>query len=83
MDERNHRQARNEAFLRDVNERMATFDHDAQGSWVNGTDGRFAFQCECGQSPTCGGQVELTLGEYEQGAPKPIASSSYRATKIR
>ena len=27
---------------------------------------RFAFQCECGQSPTCGGQVELTLGEYEQ-----------------
>ena len=66
MDERNHRQARNDAFLRDVNERMATLDHDAQGSWVNGTDGRFEFQCECGQSPTCGGQVELTLGEYEQ-----------------
>src|SRR5687768_2056552 len=66
MDERRSRQARNEAFLRDVNERVATLDRNAQAGWAQGSDERFEFQCECGRSPTCAGRVELTLEEYDE-----------------
>jgi hypothetical protein len=66
VEERQSRQARNEAFLRDVNDRMATLDRNARAGWANGTDGRFEFECECGQSPRCGERIELTLDEYEE-----------------
>jgi hypothetical protein len=66
VDERHLRQARNEALLRDVNERVATLDRGPQTAWVNGTDERFAFQCECGRAPTCGECISVTLAEYDE-----------------
>jgi hypothetical protein len=66
MDERHVRQARNEALLREVNERVATLDRGAQEGWANGTEVRFEFQCECGRSPGCAERVSLTLAEYDE-----------------
>ena len=66
MDERHVRRARNEALLREVNERVATLDRGAQTAWANGKDERFAFQCECGRAPACGEQISLTLAEYDE-----------------
>ena len=66
MDERHLRQARNEALLREVNERVATLDRSPRTAWANGSDERFAFQCECGRAPTCGEQISLTLAEYDE-----------------
>jgi hypothetical protein len=56
-------QARNEALLRTVNERIHALDETAEG-WA-GADQRFVFRCECG-SEGCGEHVEMTLAEYER-----------------
>ena len=66
MDERRRQQARNEALLREVNERVATLDRSPQTAWTNGKDERFAFQCECGRAPACREQISLTLAEYDE-----------------
>jgi hypothetical protein len=60
--ERHERQARNEALIREVNERIEEVDRKA-GS---GPDVRFDFLCECGRDGGCEHTVELTLTEYEE-----------------
>jgi hypothetical protein len=65
MEERYERRARNEALLREVNERVAALDRGAQAGWANGLEERFDFQCECGRSPRCEQHVALTLTEYD------------------
>jgi hypothetical protein len=60
---RDELQARNEALLRTVNERIRAIDETAEG-WAD-ADERFVFRCECGD-PGCSEQVEMTLAEYER-----------------
>ena len=57
-------QARNEALLRSVNERIKRLDEEA-GAWTDPKQ-RFWFQCECGNTDTCHERVEMTLAEYER-----------------
>jgi hypothetical protein len=65
MEERLDRQARNEALVREVNERISTLDRDAAGSGaVEGID-TFGFHCECGRNGGCTEMVWMTLDEYE------------------
>jgi hypothetical protein len=61
MDKRLERQARNEALLREVNERIDAVDK-ASTSWDK--DGLFEFVCECGEG--CDVNVGVTLTEYER-----------------
>jgi hypothetical protein len=64
MDSRFELQARNEALLRTVNDRIKRLDQGA-GAW-SGRDERFWFQCECGNTDTCRERVQMTLAEYER-----------------
>jgi hypothetical protein len=57
-------QARNEALLRTVNDRIETLDEEA-GAWTDPKQ-RFWFQCECGNIDTCNERVQMTLAEYER-----------------
>jgi hypothetical protein len=57
-------QARNEALLRTVNERIRALDETAEG-WADAEE-RFVFQCECGNTEGCGEHVEMTLTEYKR-----------------
>lgn len=64
MDARLSTQARNEALIREVNERIESVDKQAPG-W--GDDALFDFLCECGQGDRCEvTTVQLTLDEYEE-----------------
>lgn len=63
MDDRLRRQARNEALIREVNERIDALEKKENG-WSK--DGRFEFLCECGREEVCHTTVELTLVEYER-----------------
>lgn len=69
MDVRQERQARNEALVREVNERIEQLDQAAEESSVAGMEGTFEFLCECGRAEgediTCEARVEMTLEEYE------------------
>ena len=69
MDQRQKRQARNEALVRRVNEKIEQLDHQAAGSADD--DMTFEFHCECGRADdpdgvSCEEYVELTLREYEE-----------------
>jgi hypothetical protein len=66
MTPRLERQARNEALVRQVNERIEEMDRaaEAQG-WVS-EDGRFEFHCECGAGDVCTARVFMTIEEYER-----------------
>ena len=71
MNGRLDRQARNEAVMREVNERVEGF-HQAAGE-ANGDRERtlFKFLCECGKGDAagevgCEGHVEMTIREYEE-----------------
>jgi len=64
MDARYELQARNEALLRTVNDRIKAIDQDA-GAWTDPKQ-RFWFQCECGNTDTCNERLEMTLAEYER-----------------
>ena len=65
MEERLERQARNEALVREVNERINTLDREAAGSGaVHGVE-TFRFHCECGRDGGCTELVWMTLDEYE------------------
>ncbi len=59
MDARRGRQARNEALIREVNERL----EDVAGR--GGALDLFEFHCECGAEPFCGELVAMTLEEYD------------------
>ena len=69
MNQRQKRQARNEALVRRVNEKIEQLDHQAAGSADD--DMTFEFHCECGRADdpdgvSCEEYVELTLREYEE-----------------
>jgi hypothetical protein len=61
MDARDERAAKNEALLRELNERI-----EEVGKGLGGTrdDQPLDFRCECGRSE-CDGFVSMTEGEYE------------------
>ena len=65
MEERLERQARNEALVREVNERINALDRDAAGSGAVDGVRTFGFRCECGRAGSCGETVWMTLAEYE------------------
>ena len=69
MDPRLKRQARNEALMREVNERIEKVDKAAEGAdWGPGAR-RFEFLCECGADGSgslCEAQIEMTIDEYEE-----------------
>jgi hypothetical protein len=65
VEERFERQARNEALVREVNERINTLDRDAAGSGAVDGVRTFGFHCECGSEGGCGEMVWMTLDEYE------------------
>ena len=56
---RQERLARNEAFFRDVNERIS----EVANALGDGQD-TYEFLCEC-SDPTCTQRIELTRAEYE------------------
>jgi hypothetical protein len=61
VEERFLRQARNEALMRTVNEKIAALGQGA-GGWAE-PEHRFEFQCECGKIG-CEGRVLMTQAEY-------------------
>lgn len=64
MERRLERKARNEALLREVNERIERIDREAESRASQ--EARFEFQCECGADDgSCESRVELTIAEYE------------------
>jgi hypothetical protein len=65
VDERLQRQARNEALVREVNERMEALDREAAGSGAVGSVQTFGFHCECGRNSGCPEMIWMTLDEYE------------------
>jgi hypothetical protein len=62
MDGRQERSARNEALLREVNERIHEVGERLQ---VLPQDDRLDFRCECGR-PSCEGYVSMTAPDYER-----------------
>jgi hypothetical protein len=64
MDERGARQAKNEALHREVNERLAEIDKQANAGWAT-EEQRFEFICECGAGD-CDARVLMLLEEYEE-----------------
>jgi hypothetical protein len=65
MDERLERQARNEALVREVNERISSIDRAAAESGALDEHSTFGFRCECGCEGGCPEVVWMTLEEYE------------------
>jgi hypothetical protein len=69
MDERLERTARNEALIREVNERIEQMDKAAEAMSVAPEETFFEFLCECGGDDgdiTCVEHVQMTIEEYEQ-----------------
>jgi hypothetical protein len=70
VEQRQERQARNEALVREVNERIEQLDQAAEETDLAGAGRMFEFLCECGRADesevACDAHVELTLEEYEQ-----------------
>jgi hypothetical protein len=64
VDKRAERRAKNEALLREVNERRAAIDREAGDSWADANE-LFEFVCECG-AEDCEERIELTLDEYDE-----------------
>ena len=64
------RQARNEALVREINERIESFNESLKDQGFRDELMTFEFQCECGagagRAPGCEEQVEMTLKEYEE-----------------
>ena len=65
MEERLERQARNEALVREVNERISALDRDGAESGALEGSRTFGFHCECGREGGCPDMVWMTLPEYE------------------
>ena len=64
------RQARNEALVREVNEKIERLDQATEESGFADQEMAFEFLCECGQGGddegvACEERVEMTLHEYE------------------
>jgi hypothetical protein len=65
MEKRLERQARNEALVREVNERINTLDRGAAGTGAVAGVESFGFHCECGRDGGCPQMIWMTLEEYE------------------
>ena len=69
MNPRLERQARNEALIREVNERIEGIDRAAEASSVDPGETLFEFLCECGVADGddvgCEEHVQMTIREYE------------------
>ena len=65
MDERAERIGRNEALLREVNERVERLTQEFRA-----TDEAMSLLCECGDS-NCHDRIELTVSEYERLRAEP------------
>jgi hypothetical protein len=66
MEGRLERRARNEAFVREVNERLERLDKASEAEGWPPQDGLFDFHCECGGGGTaCTEKVRVTVPEYE------------------
>ena len=68
MNPRLEQRARNEALVREVNERIEEVDKAAGEAGFGGEDPVFEFLCECGgdaDDVACGEQVRMTISEYE------------------
>lgn len=65
MNARAARQARNETLHREVNERLARLDKEADGAWAD-DDEVFDFLCECARGDACDARVRMRLADYEQ-----------------
>jgi hypothetical protein len=70
MDKRLERTARNEALIREVNERIEKVDKAAEEASLAPEEAFFEFLCECGAEEAgeigCEEHVQLTIREYEQ-----------------
>ena len=70
MNPRLRRRARNEALIREVNERIAQVDKAAEEANVAPEETFFEFLCECGRGDAsevgCEEQVQMTIQEYEK-----------------
>ena len=70
MNERLKRKARNEALIREVNERIEQVDKAAEEANVAPEETLFEFLCECGGDDAseigCEEQVQMTIQEYEE-----------------
>jgi hypothetical protein len=69
MNERLERKARNEALIREVNERIEQVDKAAEETSIAPEKALFEFLCECGGNDSgeigCAEHVHMTLEEYE------------------
>ena len=69
MDDRLERKARNEALMREVNERIAEVDKAAEKADLSPEQSFFEFLCECGGDGDgpggCEEHVQMTIQEYE------------------
>ena len=63
LPDRLERKARNEALLREVNERIAELGEAAR-TWE--PDGVIDFVCECGANGGCGERIRVPLSTYER-----------------
>jgi hypothetical protein len=70
MDRRLERKARNEALIREVNERIEKVDKAAEEATFGPGGTLFEFLCECGGGDAgdvgCEEHVEMTIQEYEK-----------------
>jgi hypothetical protein len=70
MDKRLERTARNEALIREVNERIEKVDKAAEEASLAPEEAFFEFLCECGGDEAsdigCEEHVQLTIREYEK-----------------
>jgi hypothetical protein len=70
VEKRLEQQSRNEALLREVNERIAEVDKAAEANNFAADETLFEFLCECGASDgeaaACEERVLMTVNEYEQ-----------------
>ena len=64
MEARYELQAKNEARMRTVNDRIKALDDEA-GAWTARQE-LFGFQCECGDTDSCDARLQMTLAEYER-----------------
>ena len=70
MTDRYERQARNEALVREVNERIAEVDKAAEEKNFGADGTQYEFLCECGandgEAAACEERVSMTINEYDQ-----------------
>jgi hypothetical protein len=60
------KRARNEAFVREVNERLEELDRAAETEGWPPPDGLFDFHCECGRGAAgCTERIRMTVDEYD------------------